>query len=86
MLKLCCSNAFFPVNAAGAIHHALRMFRIRISVPPAKNGVSSWRMLTPAERIAGSSLEKESLPATSMEERRALTGEMMRMVEGIDSR
>ena len=74
-----------PVNASGAIQQALTRFMPQIRTPPAKKGVSNWRILTPAERIAGSSLEVESFPATSIEDSRALIGDVINMVEGIDS-
>jgi len=40
-------------------------------------------MLTPAERMAGSSLDPASLPATRIDAKRELTGEVMRMVSGM---
>jgi hypothetical protein len=43
-------------------------------------------MLTPADCIAGSSLEKDILPATRIEERSAQTGDVVMSVEGMLNR
>ena len=75
-----------PVNASGANQQALTRFMQQIRIPPARKGVSNWRILTPADRMAESSPEPESLPATSMDESSTPTGDVIDRVEGTERR
>ena len=75
-----------PLNVSGANQQALIRFMQQIITPPARKGISNWRILTPADRMAGSSLEAESFPATSMDESSTPTGDVISRVEGTERR